>query len=393
MPRFINIRETQFRLHAAAEANNCQEIKKLLKKGIDINEINNFGDTALVTATFNKNTKVVELLLKKKANTEIKTSLSQSTALHTAVQYNLKEIVYLLLQNNANVDSRDKKQLTPLHLAARLGDEAILKTLLEAGGNPNVRDNLQGQTPLHYATTCANLKNIILLVEFGCGINQVDYWDESPIFYARQPNIADLLLTLGADISITNKENKTAFTVNNCHSFSPSLALTFAEHTIKLQCANFPISEDNIEALLTTKDRFNSEIFGHTRLVNDQHWELFEQECLREILELKKLRVGKGNFYNFIGAHPDIVARATKDENLIKKYFNRTLILDFPHYAWLIELQYRQGINRSVKTIIGTKKINQLLGTKLPEACTEAILKFLDNPTLNILRQVSLKKE
>lgn len=392
MSKSRSIRTIDFPLHEAAEAKNQRQIRRLLAVGRNIDEINHFGDSPLITAVFHQNAKATETLLIKGANPELTTKLSGSTALHIAVEQNAIDCVKLLLKFQANVNSRDKNKLTPIHLAALLNRSKILELLLKAGGNPNCKDNDQSRTPLHLATTKSNLECITILAEFGCELNATDCWGETALFNAVDNKATRLLLILGSDISITNKLGSTPITRNNNNAFQPGIALAFAEHTQNLLSAGLSVGQDNLNAFYQTTERFEFGIFANTRLIPNDHWSTLAIEFEKELELLCRYRVGERTYKYLLTAHPDKVASATKDEDLVTRYFSRTLSQTFPNYAWLIEFQYRQGVNRKVLTIIAEDKITEIIGASLPTLCIEKIISFLDNPNLRTLRQVSTKK-
>lgn len=87
---------------------------------IMFNKINTFGDTPSETAVFHNSVNATKILLKKKAQSEIKTRSSESTMLHIAAEFNRTGLVDPLLQHNAQLNIRDKQQkLTPVHNSSK----------------------------------------------------------------------------------------------------------------------------------------------------------------------------------------------------------------------------------------------------------------------------------
>jgi ankyrin repeat protein len=92
-----------------------QKIRTLLKKGYDINTIDEDGWSLLTYATNNGNYDVVRFLLENEANINIQTDETNRTALIIATEDNDTDIVWLLLKYGADVDIEDcfnKKALT-----------------------------------------------------------------------------------------------------------------------------------------------------------------------------------------------------------------------------------------------------------------------------------------
>lgn len=61
------------------------------------------------------------------------------TALHHAVWRQMPEIVQLLIDAGADLDAEDKKGWTPLHVAKSLRDAKMVEFLIAAGANPDIK--------------------------------------------------------------------------------------------------------------------------------------------------------------------------------------------------------------------------------------------------------------
>ena len=108
-------------IHEAAKAGNIEAVMKAIEVGLDINDVDNAGETALEIATIEGHIDIVVLLIDKGADVNFKNS-SGFTALHTAAFFRHKEIVEIFIQKGADVNaiatawedmSREKK-MTPL---------------------------------------------------------------------------------------------------------------------------------------------------------------------------------------------------------------------------------------------------------------------------------------
>jgi ankyrin repeat protein len=94
-----------------------------------------------------------------------------------------------LLRAGADIHASDKNGVTALHHAVRFRNLAAVKTLIEFGANVNQCCRRSGSTPLHRAVTQTGAPET-------AGKSDA----------ARE--IVQLLLTAGADPSITNKRGK-----------------------------------------------------------------------------------------------------------------------------------------------------------------------------------------
>jgi ankyrin repeat protein len=103
--------------------NDINEVKTILSKGVNVNEHDKIGFTAL----------------------------------HYAAQNYLLEIATILLEGNAEVDSKDIHGNTPLFKAVfnSKGNGEMIKILLRFGANKDIKNNY-GISPFELSKTIAN---------------------------------------------------------------------------------------------------------------------------------------------------------------------------------------------------------------------------------------------
>jgi ankyrin repeat protein len=129
------------------------------KKGAYINNSNKHGNTALHTAVFFNNEKVVELLLKNGAFVN-DVDTERSTALHLASIKGFDEIAKLLLENGANVNAVTIHRETPIFLASKFKHFRVVSVLLNS---PIIDINLKnknGKTAFDVARS-ASIKKLL----------------------------------------------------------------------------------------------------------------------------------------------------------------------------------------------------------------------------------------
>ncbi|MFJ7974526.1 M48 family metallopeptidase [Peribacillus sp. NPDC096379] len=114
-------------LMIAASENDTETMLSLLSDGADINETDDYGQSAL----------------------------------HQAVSYENYEIAKLLLEKGATVDLVDSYDTTPLNFAAYMGNIKLVTLLLEYGADPTKKD-LDGLSAIDYAKD-SNNKELIEL--------------------------------------------------------------------------------------------------------------------------------------------------------------------------------------------------------------------------------------
>ncbi|XVF14145.1 hypothetical protein REPUB_Repub09cG0032300 [Reevesia pubescens] len=119
---------------------------KLLEDGVNIDEVDKDGHTALHKAIIGKKEAVISHLLRKGANPHVKDK-DDATPLHYAVHVGAMQTVKLLLKYDVDVNVADKDGWTPLHIAVQSRNRDIAKVLLINGAD-KTRKNKDGKTAL-----------------------------------------------------------------------------------------------------------------------------------------------------------------------------------------------------------------------------------------------------
>ncbi|MCP4129802.1 MAG: hypothetical protein GY754_02180 [bacterium] len=173
----------------ATENRQFDIIELLLKKGARINRRTSEGETALfISAGKNIPTRITRLLLEHKADTSIGNS-EQTTPLIAAAMSGNEKKIRLLVEQGANVNSRDREGRIPLEfLLKRSTDLELLKLLLKKGANPLIPGS--GNKPI--LTAMALKKNAPLtrlLKDYGADSSaQESSKKEHPLFQAIKNN-------------------------------------------------------------------------------------------------------------------------------------------------------------------------------------------------------------
>ncbi len=126
---------------------------------------------------------------------------------------NSEEIVEFLLDHKANPNFFTAGDMSPLQMAATLGDVSITKILLKRGTPVDYR-NTNGETALLIAAQRKNGTAVIKeLMEAGADIHAVNKFGDNALMLAawkHQPETVKLLVELGIDPCLKNKEGETA---------------------------------------------------------------------------------------------------------------------------------------------------------------------------------------
>ncbi|KAM6306279.1 ankyrin repeat domain-containing protein 22 [Aegotheles albertisi] len=166
----------------AAYNNDFNEVQLLLERNSNLLNIQDSfgGDTPLICACKQGNNRIVNYLLKRSADVNLRNKKDR-TCLHYAVRKRFTFLDYVLIII-----------LMPVMLIGYLlmvsktkQNENLIRMLLRAGVNVNATD-ISGNTALHYACEMKNQAVIPLLVEAHADISVKNQQGETPLDVARR---------------------------------------------------------------------------------------------------------------------------------------------------------------------------------------------------------------
>ena len=133
---------------------------KLIKDGGDVNAVDNYGSTNLMTVCRWGDAAMVSFLLNHGAKVDEPRSPKGRTPLMVAcAYYSGVSICKLLIDKKADVNATDQTGVTPLMLAAQSAKLDVVQLLLDRGADANKKDT-KGQTALNYAQQATELEYI-----------------------------------------------------------------------------------------------------------------------------------------------------------------------------------------------------------------------------------------
>jgi palmitoyltransferase len=145
-----------------------------------INKTDIFGNTAILYAAYRGNILIIRSLIECGADVNV-TSKNGLNVLHMAAQGNNPNIIiYFKIKYNISVLSTDLQGNTPLHWASYNSSEEAINFLLSYMTDINIK-NKDGKTPLHIAV------------------------------FTEKPSLIKKLIKRGADINIKDKNGKTPY--------------------------------------------------------------------------------------------------------------------------------------------------------------------------------------
>lgn len=190
------ISQNQTALTQAARSGDAKLVKQLLAQGVDINEKNVLGFTALMVAALNQQKPVVDVLLAEGADVNVTRAESGYTALLAAVTGTNTGILKALIKNGAKVDVVDIWGRTPVIVAAISGKPDNVKILQGAGASFT--------NDLVYASAMGMVDRVRQSLGEKSDMNATNQIGWTPLAAAAANNqsaIVELLLENGADVN------------------------------------------------------------------------------------------------------------------------------------------------------------------------------------------------
>jgi len=199
----------------AISRNDYPTFYRMLKKGLDVNAVNDRNVSVLSSAAGNECSEMVKLLLCKGADPnkyKLKKNFGKP-ALYWAAERGRMDIYEELLKSGAD-SIAGSARISPLIAAVRNGSYALAEMLLKTGADPN-KASWQG-TPLHSAISsghnASSIEIIKLLLRYGAKVNTLDRKGKTALAIAvsdcnngSQISQAKLLLAAGAKVNLCGK--------------------------------------------------------------------------------------------------------------------------------------------------------------------------------------------
>lgn len=214
-------------LHLCIEGNNPKLLTYLLNKGVNIDQADKSGTSALMMATMDiTRFKLLEILIRRNATLDQRNNRHVSALTMAIKRFNIKAAI-LLVENGADVNIRDGID-TPLTLTHKAILQVVdkylqkdlrdLETLLiSKGAHVNTSDDNLLWSPLmltssHYQDE-KSIAHIKLLIKLGAKVDQVDKNRRTSLMIASslgRIEAINLLIKHGADLNCYDKFGWTA---------------------------------------------------------------------------------------------------------------------------------------------------------------------------------------
>lgn len=159
-------------------------IKSLLTHPyLNIDAVNQTGNSALILAARKGREDVVDLLLSKGADVSIQDREGGGTALSWAVDEGNHSMVETMFKHDVNIQGVDERGRGLLHISAGKGNTDMINLLVQKGVAINLPDR-KLRTPLHEASRFNRLDSIRLLLNLGANPSLEDQARRTPLVVA-----------------------------------------------------------------------------------------------------------------------------------------------------------------------------------------------------------------
>ncbi len=172
--------QTAMSLQELIVAGKTDEVQALFQTQTDINMVDDNGNTALHTAATVNNADIVNFLLFKGANSEIK-NLQGDTPLHLAIKNGGNEAASLLSQIGNNIFARDGDGISAFELGITKSNSFIEVLLNEHTGQ---LQDAQGLSVVHYLVKLKNIDGINYAIEANLPLSLTDANGQTPLALA-----------------------------------------------------------------------------------------------------------------------------------------------------------------------------------------------------------------
>jgi ankyrin repeat protein len=152
-------------LTMAAHDGDIPFLEILISLGLDPDEPDGNGRTAMIRAVAAERPNAIRALLRSGADVNV-ADLDGWTPIAYAARYGHNPLVRLLIESGADVDRPTKTGWTPLAFAAAEGHRRVLQTLLRAGADPNSASEAS-LTPLMRAAQRGDRRMVQALLRAG----------------------------------------------------------------------------------------------------------------------------------------------------------------------------------------------------------------------------------
>jgi uncharacterized protein len=138
-------------LTSAVDEDNLCQVKEIITNGVDINDHDADGLTALIMASAKSRLSILKELLVLGANPNVRDDDGKTALMYAVGESNDRiDICLNLIQAGTNINAQDNYGKTALMEAANIGSLSSVKLLIKMNADINIKD-MEGKSALNYA--------------------------------------------------------------------------------------------------------------------------------------------------------------------------------------------------------------------------------------------------
>jgi ankyrin repeat protein len=212
--------EMNRKLRGAIIMGRTDEVKELIKAGVDVNRKFDIGENRDITPLFcvcaigsANQAEIGKLLID--AGAKVNEKFQGATLLHiTATFAGNKALTELLIANGLDVNAKiisssETQGSTPLHLAAGTGKAEVAEVLIRNGAEVNIKNSYHHYTPLHLAALNGKKAVAELLINKGADVNAKSETGVTPLDLATEKGKKELVDLLRKHGGVSGKSGTT----------------------------------------------------------------------------------------------------------------------------------------------------------------------------------------
>jgi ankyrin repeat protein len=238
----------------------------MLSKVTDLNRPDHDGRSPLLSAAASGQLALAGALLRCKGENGVdvnQTNEQGHSALHLAARKNQPAMIKLLLLSGAKIEARSDGGWTPLLSAAKEGHEPAVDALLTHGANINASTST-GMTSLHWAAENGKVATVRRLLRVpDCSKNGKDSFDCTPLIRAAQNGYWNIVEDLRPHVLA---EPSTSIARRACHRFRGSVVSFFADDKMKMRSR---VDKHTVFQILYARDPDNADNFAIPTVVDN----------------------------------------------------------------------------------------------------------------------------
>lgn len=195
-------------LHYAVTGSALDVISYLLSLDINVNMIDQHGETPIFDCARKGKIQIAKLLISKFANINVENRVGELPIHLAAFKGNL-DMIKLLVQSGAYLNKATSEDKYPVHYAIGGGQHEVIDYILKQSKQNYYLKDTYGDTLLHHATKTNNVVMIDALLNQNLNPNALNDQFETPIFNAvRFGSVETIRLLLASDAYLDIKNRR-----------------------------------------------------------------------------------------------------------------------------------------------------------------------------------------